>query len=348
MKERIRFIDISRGIAIILIVLGHIIVYSEHCREIYKFLYSFHISLFFIISGYTFKIPKDYGFFIKNKFLRIMVPYFLWSILFLIPYIIFGQTLGLKSASSSSFNILIQLKNIIYGNGNNFALKQNSSLWFFPALFTMEIIFAFILRLLDKNKKNIVDILFGLFLFIIGYISTLLLNKVYLPWGINTTLQFGIFFYFGYLIKKMSILKIKEKINLNIIFVCLILGLMACFFNNENVSAIDYKYGNYELAILSGLFLSLVVILCSILINESKILEYIGKNTMGILILHKPILIIFQSKLGIITKLLKDSNIIVELLVSALVLIITLIISLIGNYFLKKLIPFCIGEKYKT
>lgn len=89
--DRVKYIDITRAIAMLLIVLGHALVYSEHCTGIYKFIYSFHVVLFFVISGFTFSAKKRFLEFVKGKFLRIMVPYFVWAFLFLIPYALFAS-----------------------------------------------------------------------------------------------------------------------------------------------------------------------------------------------------------------------------------------------------------------
>ena len=47
-KKRIKYIDIARGIAIILMVIGHVIE-AGLGRNI---IYSFHMVLFIIVSGY--------------------------------------------------------------------------------------------------------------------------------------------------------------------------------------------------------------------------------------------------------------------------------------------------------
>ena len=156
MKNRIKYIDISRAFAIIFIVLGHTIVHSQHCNLIFKFLYSFHVVLFFIISGYTFKVKENEKSlpFIKKKFIRIIIPYFVWCILFLIPYIILGNGVGNSLGTTSSFNLKTQLLNVIYGVGNNAALKQNSALWFLPALFSMEVFCNFLIKYKQKYSNN--------------------------------------------------------------------------------------------------------------------------------------------------------------------------------------------------
>lgn len=302
--------------------------------------------MFFILSGYTFKIKEEkFLVFLKNKFIRIMIPYFVWAILFLIPYMLFGSSVGLSIGTTSSFDLKTQMFNIIYGNGNMAALKQNSALWFLPALFTMEIVYYFIINLVEKNKKFQFPILISSIL--ISYITNTFL-PIILPWGINTVLEVGVFFYIGYLLNYHNVFDKNSKLwNLLYIISIFIIGLLACFLNEQNVSCIDYEYGYLTLALISGFCLSVVTICVAYLINKNKILEYIGRNTMGILIFHKLVILVFQTKLGIISKLLNSSNIFVELLFSIVIVILSIICSLIGTEIVRKICPILIGEKRK-
>ena len=60
---RISYIDQLKGIAILLVVLGHVIGYNN-CEDsfLWRFIYSFHMPLFMFISGYvaqmTFRIER--------------------------------------------------------------------------------------------------------------------------------------------------------------------------------------------------------------------------------------------------------------------------------------------------
>lgn len=347
MKERIKFIDISRALAIIFIVLGHTIVHSEHCGIIYKFIYSFNVVLFFIISGYLFNVKKDERFylFFKNKFLRIMIPYFIWEILFIIPYFIFGSNVDKALGNNGSFSIKQVILNIIIGNGNNSALKQNTSLWFLPALFTMEIIFYFVINKIKKLNSRKSDIITLFVLFFVGVGTSYL--KVDLVWGLKTALNLGIFFYIGYLLKKYNIFN-KESFLMKwyVLILMLLVGLMAFYFN-DIIGYIDYFYGNYYLMFLSSLFISLLIMIIAYKIKFPKIFEYLGRNTMGILIFHKLIVIVFQSKFGIISQILINSNAILEVIISILVTIISICCSLIINEIIRKTLPILIGEKRK-
>ena len=347
MEKRVKFIDISRGFAILFIVLGHTIVHSEHCGILYKFIYSFNVILFFIISGYLFKIKNNENFweFFKKKFLRIMIPYFIWELLFLIPYFLFADDINSSLGNNGSFSIKQIILNIVIGNGNNSALKQNTSLWFLPALFTMEIAYYFIIKGLEKYNNKKYDIILLIILFFIGVCSSYL--KSNLIWGLKTVLNIGVFFYIGFLLKKYNIFNNKSFImNWYSLFFLVLLGIVGVYFN-DIVGYIDYIYGNYFLMFISGLCISLLIMIISYKIEKSNILEYIGKNTMAILVFHKLIIVIFQSKLGIISQTLINSNFFIEIVVAIIVTVISTFFCLVIGECIRKVLPILIGEKKK-
>lgn len=99
--EKIRYdiIDELKGITILLVLIGHILVgiignynivvpYTNEvtneeavCYILKDLIYSFHMPLFFIIAGFfaNHSLKKSFKDMLKNKFLRLGVPYFFWS-----------------------------------------------------------------------------------------------------------------------------------------------------------------------------------------------------------------------------------------------------------------------------
>lgn len=55
MKNRIGYIDMSKGLAIILVIIGHSSFVPNNAKLL---LYSFHIPLFFFLSGFTLNVRK--------------------------------------------------------------------------------------------------------------------------------------------------------------------------------------------------------------------------------------------------------------------------------------------------
>ncbi|MCR5029471.1 MAG: acyltransferase family protein [Fibrobacter sp.] len=74
MTERNPVFDMMKGVAILLMVLGH-------CRisdSLHHVIYLFHIPMFFIVSGYFYK-PKAFGALFKSDLKRLIFPYLIFS-----------------------------------------------------------------------------------------------------------------------------------------------------------------------------------------------------------------------------------------------------------------------------
>lgn len=56
MKERIEYIDIAKGIGILLVIAGHLFAYRG---PISRWIFSFHMPLFFILSGICYKMNSS-------------------------------------------------------------------------------------------------------------------------------------------------------------------------------------------------------------------------------------------------------------------------------------------------
>ena len=96
MEKRENWIDIAKGIAILLVVIGHVnlgflnsnmFVNQQNIMKWVHFtIYSFHMSLFFILSGYLYaktwqmKDLKQYKRNIFEKIINIGIPYVTFSI----------------------------------------------------------------------------------------------------------------------------------------------------------------------------------------------------------------------------------------------------------------------------
>ena len=346
MNRRLNYIDIARAFAIIIVVLSYALSAATHNFELYKILFSINVPLFFVLSGFTFSVKNEETFwqFLKRKFIRIMIPYFIWALLFLIPYFMFGQNVSTDLSQNPSFDFGQILGNTFYGNGFASAIKQNSPLWFLPALFTTEILYYFIVKLCKTRRCQLVALPI---IIVVGFLFSLLPKNIQLPWGINSALQIGGFFYCGFLMKSQNLLE-KHSKTFNIIstLVALTLGMVAfCFNINDQVVWFSYMYGYYFLSMVSGIAFSYVIIKLSQLINKNRLLEYVGRNTMGILIFHKIIIVVLQTKLGGFSSQLTDSSICTELILALVSVVIAVVVSLGISYIVRKIAPWSLGEK---
>ena len=87
-RNRKEWIDISKGIGIILVVIGHVV--SEQSIAL-RFIDLFHMPLFFIISGYLFNESnvRSFSTFSIGRVKRLLVPF---SFFLIIPALYYGMT----------------------------------------------------------------------------------------------------------------------------------------------------------------------------------------------------------------------------------------------------------------
>lgn len=76
-KCRVLWIDIVKGVAIILVVLGHIGL--TNVSYIGPWVNSFHVPIFFFISGMLFSNSNSFGIFLNKKILELIKPYLYFS-----------------------------------------------------------------------------------------------------------------------------------------------------------------------------------------------------------------------------------------------------------------------------
>lgn len=351
-KDRIVWVDILRGISMLLIVYGHIIIHCDKLSPLNKYIMSFHVPIFFMISGFIFSVKENtkYKDFIWKKFKRIMIPYFVFGFLFLIPFILFGNGLGAMLDRESEINIFKNIFGIFYGNGHDGLLRQNSSLWFLPCIFVTQQIFYFVEKLNEKykngSKKIFIYSLTTIIALVLGFVSYSI-PHIRLPWGIDVAIVLSFFFAIGKIINLLYDKWKDKKYNKLIGIVLLIVGYILSA-PNTAVSCMNHEYGNYWLFAISAVVTSLGFIFFIQGWKKNRILEYIGNNTIGILIFHKLVIVLFQTKLGIISTNLLHGNIIIQIAISLVVLVLSVASCLIPIEILKRFCPILIGEKRKS
>lgn len=110
--ERNSSIDVARGLGILLVVLGHAIrpdmLNTPWCEFLFLLIYSIHMPLFFVLSGYTFALSyRKYlpapAIFLKKRAKSLLVPLLSWAMIVYGLFCIAGivpQISALLSAAS--------------------------------------------------------------------------------------------------------------------------------------------------------------------------------------------------------------------------------------------------------
>lgn len=131
---RIEYIDILRAIGILFMIVGHLGIGGTKTDHI---IHSFHMPLFFIISGYFYKtgeIKKQ----IEHKVRTILVPYFVFGS--------FHYVLWLFLNCNKTDNLLRPLQCLLF-DCTSLDMPIAGALWFLPCLFLAELMYILIVRL---------------------------------------------------------------------------------------------------------------------------------------------------------------------------------------------------------
>lgn len=83
-KKRILWLDNLRGLLILTVVLGHVLQYygtTEISRTLHHYIYSFHMPLFMLLSGYASYKPDVRFSLVAKRARQLMIPYLIWTVL---------------------------------------------------------------------------------------------------------------------------------------------------------------------------------------------------------------------------------------------------------------------------
>jgi fucose 4-O-acetylase-like acetyltransferase len=273
-KTRDKQLDAVKGFAIILVVFAHVAVYAnpENVKTIFlAIIYSFHMPLFFFISGYLVfgRVGPSSVIWIQKKFKQLIIPYIIFSLFFF--YVIFWPsynfTLGVLVQTLSSYTVY-------------------NSAWFLPVLFESFLILSLCIigeKILGKISFILVLFLISCFLPLtsldsIGAIHQIVLDTPYVIIG------YLICFYKEGISKNILLIEIFGSA----LFPILCVFKFGSYYPGIN-NSLFYLYYGYALA-ATGIILSWWIIKSIVNYKISYLFIVCGIFTMEIYLTHLIIL----------------------------------------------------------
>lgn len=279
MRERLHWVDIAKGLLIILLLLHH---FSSVIRRLglnsdqfwfvssWQIIYtSFFMQAFFCLSGYCSNFSHSAKTFFTKLLKQLIIPFVCFQLIICVINTYGGQGFSLRAIFDYWLSV----------NG--------TTLWFLNALIVSKIIVWCCLRV---NKS---------FLFLLVFSLLLLLLAIYLKqrdlgtnfFYIRQSLAAVFFVAFGHFIKHRQDLFKYVRIGA-LVFPYLLLLMILLGIPIPQVAA-DMHVGLLSIPVfllvsICGIF---SCISFSMLINKSKALEYLGRNTLIIYCLHSSVLL---------------------------------------------------------
>lgn len=264
-KPRIEFIDLAKGVCIILVVLFHSGIGGPATQAL-------RMPLYFILSGLFF---KDYGGLynlIEKKINKLIIPFVFF---FIIEFLVL---LFVKVDGIDYFMVFF-----VWPFRDNYVI--NYPIWFLLCLFWVNVIYCVI----NVNVHNLLTQSFCVLLCgIIGYCLSYF--HICLPLFISSAFSAIPFFFIGFLLRKMPILvKNKyDKYNLIFAFILLGLGILFCVkFDTPHLAFLENKYeGNPFVIVLLSVGLVVGLFLLCKTIKWLPVISYLGRYSVIVLGLH--------------------------------------------------------------
>ena len=266
MNERIKWIDWAKTICMFLVILGHCHL-NNSWSFITIFIYSFHIPLFFFLSGLLCSGKFTYHNFKKDiKF--ILVPYFTYGIISISINCILSHNLTIHEISNNIFSLFI---------GTDCSIGP---IWFLPALFICKQSFCFIHT---YNKNNNIKYI----LLIVSFIPVYFIyNKEYnIPFFADSGICAIPFFCIGHY--SSSINRIIKKFNRLFQFVILFSLMPFLLFSSlENgiISIADCVYGNNIILYYSNAIIGIIIIIIMSILLEKIALSLVTIMAYGTIV----------------------------------------------------------------
>lgn len=251
------------------IIAGHFGIVSAE-----RFVFTFHVPLFFLLSGYFLSTKVSFLPFMKQKARQLLVPYYVTGVVLLIVatvvnHFVWPEIDALNNAKS-------MLGALLYGSGaphsEPFAIRQIGLLWFLWALFFS----TGFTRLALKTKRPLLTVCL---IAAAGWASA---KVTWLPFSIQPGAMASFFMYLGFLARKHGIL--DKKPPLALIIVLILLWIASIYFGvSINIVVCFLSHG--LLSIATSIAASyLVVLACKVaeqrLRTVSRFLNFFGQTTL--------------------------------------------------------------------
>ncbi|WP_307998087.1 acyltransferase [uncultured Bifidobacterium sp.] len=277
-----------RGIAMICVIAAHPEGIPE---DIDCWIYSFHMPLFFMISGATFRYERYLSLkeCVYDQIRKLLVPYAIMYIV-CIPFWYINKIIF----AGDQFNPISLIIGFFTAH-QSIGVMPNGALWFLPTLFVSAVVFWWMFDLSEKRRIDLAASVSICFLF--GFcLSSFVEGKM--PLHLNCVPMIIVFYYFGYLLmqsyNKYILLFSNSDLLIVTVVLLLSIGSFAAFYNGK-INVHDNEYNNILLALISSVFISLAIAIICIKMPVVHILSFIGQNTIIFLGYHIPIMRFFEN-----------------------------------------------------
>lgn len=268
-SKRLPYVDMAKGFAMLLVIIGHC-AYSD--KMIVGWLYSFHMPLFFALSGFTFN-PEKYKSLrevISVKLRQLIIPYFF------LCSVLWALSLLMLDGMQFKYRHINELIGIVLGKRLS---DYFFSLWFLTTLFLAEPILWCLCRLTKKHMLALLPLSVGVFA--VGAAVLQVIKGTY--WSADLVPIALSFLLLGYLLGRHAQRTAEKPVSLWMPALSWSVNLLFFWLNYRQVGRSDLyfcKLGNPLYFFLSACGGTIGVITLFQRLSQCSLLEYIGRHSL--------------------------------------------------------------------
>ena len=261
---RLGYVDIAKGIGILLVVCSH-----TDAMEMMLPMQGMFVPIFYFCSGYTFSSKNTFSNMMKNKFRKLIFPYLFFNTVMFLVFWHFSirEVIGVVYSRYCLFPLDI-IPNI------KFLTSGNYPMWFLTSMFVSFLLFYFIVYF--ENYKSFIIIAYSILTVLLMHIPILL------PWSIDTAFLTSLFMYVG--------LKFRKKggvdcINKYLVLLAAIIYYGLQFIDGDINLSVRMYGTSLVYYVMLGILGSIVVLWVSKRIETlfiGRVLGMLGKNSLTI------------------------------------------------------------------
>lgn len=271
--QRDAVLDIAKGLGMILVVIGHCVFHGP----VFSFLSTFHMPLFFVISGLCFNEARHrrLGVFFVSRLKTLVFP----ALVFTVFYVAMGLCLDWDAA--------VQMVRSLPFSG------PPGTLWFLNILFVVEVAYALLLKAVGRLRlpARVTVILLSVLFYVLGCLASR--AQVSAPFSLLSALSAFAFYALGHLARPLWGRMRSCRPSVVIPAGCAVLILLYNHYSPQPLSmANNYSVGLADfLPAVVGVVMTFFVSKDVVALGYrpiAKALAWIGRNSLVVLGLHLP------------------------------------------------------------
>lgn len=285
-SNREPWIDFAKGITLLLVIIGHTV-----SGVLSGAIYSFHMPLFFILSGITAKLSSSAQQFsdkTQRSFRRLMFPFFLIYTIQTVVYLLRHFSNIQQDASFLPAYLKERILAGIFSSGVTISVFDTEVLyvgviWFFPALFIGKTLFDYMHLKLTAKQFPLICLLCSIAGVVIGQYQCL-------PLSFDVVLAIIPLFYIG---QHFNVFNVKKSPIKKFFLYALIWGIFLIItyvLGHHCLELASRRFPAYPLCFITALAGTLMVSEFSVFCCQynflSRPIQYIGKNSLYLLCIH--------------------------------------------------------------